>query len=478
MPAPTSIVPTQPLDAVAAESAATPFDCVVAGGGTTGLVVASELARLGRRVALLEAGPASLAGHANNTELRYNGTAVRDLQRAFEYSPQAANGTPFGSFVSCLGGRGLFWNGSAPRFQDFDFDGWPVSAADLAAAYRLAEQAFRVTAGLGAGPLASRLLQSATAAGIDARPGPFAVDIRPSTQGIVGGTVGNGLAILLRAGVLGTPRLRLSANAFVERVLLDASGAKAAGLAVRDPATSRVFEVLGRSVVLAAGAFESVRIALASALPDPGRLLGTRLSEHIFCRAYYQIPPSWYDTRPEVALLHVPAARRARFQLELHAPGARMFRIRDEADWNPQANDDYAAMVRSFGSVLPRPENRLELKAATGLGGYTVHLDRAPADDALLATMQQAMENLRAKLGLSPGTIAVRPPGSSYHECGGLWMGTDPAASVTDATGAFHRVPNLVSADAANWPDLPAANPHLTLTAFAFHKSASLAARL
>jgi choline dehydrogenase-like flavoprotein len=432
-------------------------------------------------VALIEAGECALAGHAHNSELRYDGLLVRSLQRRLEYSPAFGAGGTFGSFVSCMGGRGMFWNGSAPRFQDFDFKDWPLALTDMLKPYARAEELFRVNTRLGDGPLARRLIRLLRGGNIPALPGPFAVDVRSSTEGIVGGTVGNGLAILARSGALTTAAespLKLAANCLVHEVLLNPSRDTARGVLVINREDNVRHEVLGRSVVLAAGAFESVRIALSSGITDPQGLIGTRISEHIFCRVNYPVPPDYYDTRPEVALIHVPADANNRHQLELQAPGPRLFRIRSDTDWNPQANGDYAAMVRSFGSVLATPEHHIEVTDSAKLGGYTVHMNKGTADLEVQNRMQESMERLRTVLGLGPAQVEVRPPGSSYHECGGLWMGADENTSVTDATGAFHRVPNLISGDAANWPSLAAANPHLTLLALALYKAECLLAKL
>jgi choline dehydrogenase-like flavoprotein len=481
MPSTLDAILTRPLSELASASAANPFDCVVAGGGTTGLTMASEIARNGRRVALIEAGGCTLSGHALNSELRYDGLLVRSLQRRLEYSPAFGAGGTFGSFVSCMGGRGLFWNGSAPRFQDFDFKDWPLSLTDLIEPYARAEEMFRVNTRLGDGPLARRFLRMLRGGGIPAVPGPFAADVRSSTEGIVGGTVGNGLAILARSGALTTAPespLKLAANSLVHEVLLNSSRDTARGVGVIDREDNTRYEVMGRSVVLAAGAFESGRIALSSAISDPDHLMGTRIAEHMFCRANYPVPPDYYDTMPEVALLHVPADASSQHQLELQAPGPRVFRVRSEKDWNPQATADYAAMVRSFGSVQVTSEHHLEVTDSTKLGGYTVHMNRSTGDLALQARMQESLEKLRALLNLGTAQVEVRPPGSSYHECGGLWMGADAKNSITDATGAFHRVPNLVSGDAANWPSLAAANPHLTLLALALFKAGHLLKKL
>lgn len=49
--------------------------------------------------------------------------------------------------------------------------------------------------------------------------------------------------------------------------------------------------------------------------------------------------------------------------------------------------------------------------------------------------------------------------GTTYHECGTLWMGDDPERSVTDANGRFHHVSNAYCADQALFPTAGSANP-------------------
>ncbi len=54
------------------------------------------------------------------------------------------------------------------------------------------------------------------------------------------------------------------------------------------------------------------------------------------------------------------------------------------------------------------------------------------------------------------------PIGSTYHESGTLWMGEDPAGSVTDVHGHFHHVANAYCLDQSLFPSVGSANPVLT----------------
>jgi choline dehydrogenase-like flavoprotein len=57
--------------------------------------------------------------------------------------------------------------------------------------------------------------------------------------------------------------------------------------------------------------------------------------------------------------------------------------------------------------------------------------------------------------------------GTTHHECGTLWMGSDPARSVTDTEGRFHGTDNLYTISPALFPTVGSPNPMLTGIALA-----------
>ncbi|MBC7804696.1 MAG: DUF1080 domain-containing protein, partial [Akkermansiaceae bacterium] len=67
--------------------------------------------------------------------------------------------------------------------------------------------------------------------------------------------------------------------------------------------------------------------------------------------------------------------------------------------------------------------------------------------------------------------------GTTYHECGTLWMGDDPERSVTDSNGRFHHVSNAYCADQALFPTGGSANPVPTALALARKMARSIVAR-
>jgi len=470
-----------PLEELAQASNASPWDAIVVGGGTAGLTAARTLAENGQRVAVLEGGSLALLTHSTTTDLRFDPAGLTRFRELLQYSPRRADGGEFGFMIACFGSRAMFWNGAAPRFAEDDFGDWPITKADLDPFYDWAEREMRVSSDYGDTGLGQTALRQLREAGLPAELGPYAIDTHPTSDGWIGGTLGNPVATLLRTNLVTAeePQLRMAAHAFATRILLGAGG-KAAAVAVTDLVSGTSHEIETRSVVLAAGGFESVRLAIASELPDRSGLLGKRIVDHLFCRAYYPVPTSLYNpAQPEAAIIAVPADDKRGFQLELHLPSDNLFMLSELSTWKPAEDDPfYAAMVRSFAPVAPRDDNFVEIGKTTAPGDYTVHLTYSPADLALLEAMVAGLDSVRAALDGQPAEAERFTPGDSHHEAGGMQMGNDPSNSVTDAYGRLWSVPNVVVADAASWPSTSAANPCLSITALSRRQALQLSGEL
>jgi len=465
-----------PLEQIAADSSSTPWDAVVVGGGTAGLSAARTLVEHGRRVSVLEGGALALLTHASTTDLRFDSAGLTRFRQMLEYSPRLAGGGVFGQLIACVGGRAMFWNGAAPRFAAPDLAAWPIGLDALGPYYAWAEMEMRVTRDYGDSGLGQTVIRLLREAGLPAEQGPYAIDTHPTHDGWIGGTLGNPVAALLRTGLLTSapPALRIAGRAFVTRVLVGRDN-RAMGVRALSLEDGTAHEVRARSVVLAAGGFESVRLAMASGLPDRSGLMGKQLVDHLFARAYYDVPVALYEPHlPEAAIVVVPSDADRQHQLELHMPSDNLFVQSEYSHWQPAADRFYAAMVRSFAPVEPRDDNYLELGATDAPGDYTVHMSYSPNDLERLERMVQGLESVRRALGGQPADAQRFGPGASHHEAGGLRMGADPATSVTDPFGRVHAVPNVVAADASTWPTTSAANPCLTITALARRQAEQL----
>lgn len=465
------------------ESIDSPFDAIIAGGGSAGLTVARTLHELGARVAIVEAGPAPFLTHISNTELRFSRQLLRNLRDTLAFRPPMASGGTFGTNYSCLGGRGLFWNGASPRFSDSDFDGWPADAIPAADDYQWAEHQFRVSTTMGCTPMAARIIARLAEDGFAAEPGPFAVDIDNLVTGRLSAGIASGLGMFLRTcgDAVASGKIRLATESRVDRILID--GKLASGLIVSDP-NGNAFEIRARSIVLCAGGLESIKLAGVSGIDDPSDRIGKGIQEHVFYQALLN-GAALYDTpAASSAIVHIRSTSQDGHQWELHAPGNRLFGTDDGAAWRPEDTPPYEILIRSFAATEKRDANWLETKPGS-LGSSIVHFSLSGADEQ----RRVAMANDGAKLGNALGAVAAalpgldsldrfRPPGSSYHEAGGLDMGTDPLTSVTAPDGSFHHLTNLVCADAAAFPRIGATNPHLTIVACARRKARQLAAHL
>ena len=306
---------------------------------------------------------------------------------------------------------------------------------------------------------------------------PFAVDTRPTSDGWLGGTVGNSVVPLLRSGALtasGRP-LQMAINAYATAILLNDKKTRALGVTVADQTSGQAYDVKARSVVLAAGGFESVKLAALSGVPDKSRLLGRMITDHLFCRAYYPVEPGIYlPDVPEACMLLIRPGADRPFQTEVHLPGDNIFTLKGNSFWHPDSTRAYAFMVRNFAPVRPRVENYIEARPG-GPGSFIVHFSYAAEDLELRDAMTAELDAIRAALGAGPSVLTqIMPPGASHHEAGGLCMGTDAEVSVTDPYGRFHFTPNIVVADAAAWPDVAPANPHLTIAATARRQATQL----
>lgn len=476
------------LHQISRESLERPLDCIVIGGGSAGLTTVRTLIErnAGLRVLLLEAGPAPFLTHLSNTELRYSRELSGSLRDQVVYGPKLPDGSVFGPNYGCLGGRGLFWNGASPRFRDHDFATWPLSAADLSDAYAWAEQEFRVTRTLGESPLAERMIRGLKDSGFAAEAGPFAVDLESGAPGELGAGIASGLGLFFRrcASALANDQareLQVAINSYVEKILHD--GKRATGVMVAN-SDGPPIRILARSVVLAAGAIESVRLAALSKVPDSSERIGLGIQEHLFYDCWFSAPELYDPQAPDAAVVYVPSQSQDTEQWEFHAPGRRLFSLDDGTKWAPADNQSYWIMCRAFCATDKRDANRVEALPG-GRGNAVVHFDHGEKDATSKARILQAAKRIKESLKLKE---ASGPPvdsperfrgcGASYHEAGGLDMGHDPLTSVTDPDGRFHLLPNLISVDAAAFPRIGATNPHLTIVALARRKIQALAERL
>ncbi len=276
----------------------------------------------------------------------------------------------------------------------------------------------------------------------------------------------------------------------------------------------------GCAVVLAASAIESTRLALHS-FPTP--LMGRNLMAHIRSDFTFRIRRAAFSALPldlETAAFLVRGVTPAgRFHLQItasaHSGGsdALLFRMIPDLDLlEPQlANDDpdwIGVTIRGSGEM-----HGDTLTPVPNAGGSWINLSpfeqdefgvprafvqlRLSANDlpTWVAMDQAALALARAVAGtaanieyLYDGGWQTQPHplnrpfppwhnglGSTYHEAGTLWMGTNPSTSVTDSMGKFHHIQNCYACDQSLFPTVGSVNPVLTGLTLARQLAAHLA---
>jgi hypothetical protein len=277
-------------------------------------------------------------------------------------------------------------------------------------------------------------------------------------------------------------------------------------------------------VVIALGTIESTRLALTSLpnLPN-SNLIGQNLIAHLRSNLTIRIPRSALPAGLPAALASSALFFKGRlqhapndfsyFHLQITASGldkpttdseAELFKKVPEVDLLDalrQTNDDNVVItIRGIGEMSTHnPGSKITL--SSGLDEYQmpralVQISRTARDEALWNAMDTAADDV-AKVFANgkpyevfdppqgvPNQIFMLSPsdaastklsfaqrrdrmGTTHHEAGTLWMGTDPNTSVTNEDGRFHNVSNAYVAGPALFPSLGSPNPMLTGTALA-----------
>ena len=257
------------------------------------------------------------------------------------------------------------------------------------------------------------------------------------------------------------------------------------------------------AVVLALGAIESTRIALESfpTTPNPAdEKMGRNLTVHMRSTTTVQIRRSALETPGKplkeklqtAALLVRGETSDGHFHLQVTAADDRegdsdslLFRMIPDIDLlekilDAQDADFVAVTFRGCAEtkgVKDQPVGNPALRWIDlspferdefGFRRAFVNLAINAAEARLWNAMDAATVELARKLADDHNT-AIRVISSSrdglgttYHESGTLWMGDDPATSVTDTNGRFHHVANAYCVDQALFPTVGSANPALT----------------
>jgi len=282
-----------------------------------------------------------------------------------------------------------------------------------------------------------------------------------------------------------------------------------------DKHSGRSREAHARVVVLAASAFETVRLLLNSksvcfphGLANSSGRLGKYLMNSVGSYLSGQVPrlenlpphnedgaswghmyiPWWQYRAQKAGQLSFPRGYHIEFSGGRRLPD---FYTMGGLEWLTQgsygrrfkedARRYYGSMVHfaGRGEMIPNEDSYCEIAPETkdrwGIPALRFHWQWSEHETRQAAHMQQTFADLIEAMGGRPrkppeadGAKAIAPGGSISHEVGGAMMGADPRKSVVDPWCRTWDVANLFVADGAPFPSMPDKNPTLTIMANAW----------
>ncbi|HZD53495.1 MAG TPA: GMC family oxidoreductase [Woeseiaceae bacterium] len=503
------------------------LDAVIVGSGAAGSAMAAMLARAGKAVAVLEAGPARRAA-----DMVSSGIWARRLK--WGGAPVIEEGAqPVGYVFNAgygIGGSALHHYAVWPRFHPEDFEcrhrygrglDWPIAYADLAPWYDAVQEEAGVSGDAAAEvwrppgkpyplpPVPTFAQGDVIARGFAARdmvtaPLPLAVLSRPyrgrsaciwdgwCDSGCPIGALANPLTVHLPQAIEAGAMLESDATA--TRVLTDRRGERATGVEVARSDGERR-QVMADVVILAAFAVQNPRILLASAtdghpqgLANSSGLVGRYIMSHAAGLIYGLFDE---ETRCYLGAFGGQLVNQDGYAKETHAArdafGSYQWMIAQAVRPNDLLGfgttradlfgDDLHAFMRraarGFASMtavvedLPVAGNAVRLSDRKDRHGVPLAVVSHTADPASHALWQAVLEEGKAVFQAAGAKTVWTGPRGSMHIMGGTVMGDDPRRSVTDSYGRCHDLPNLVIAGPGLFPASAGVNPTFTVHALA-----------
>ncbi len=279
---------------------------------------------------------------------------------------------------------------------------------------------------------------------------------------------------------------------------------------VRDPVSGRAsarVTISARAVCVSASATGTPALLLRSSVPDPARLVGSRLFLHpgagVAARfpealsSWRGIPQSyecteWLDFAPG-------STRRVWIVPTFAHPAGVSAVLSGFGRAHGELMRDYPHLTALSAMVHDASPGRVNV---AGEWGIDLDYELAPGDAA------QLVRGLResARLLLAAGAervfvplartveitrladvdaafdrIAIRPHDTdvtAVHPMGSVWMGDDPARACVDSTGRYHHLDNLFVADTSLYPSSIGVPPQITAYTLGTHVGRQIAAFL
>lgn len=346
-----------------------------------------------------------------------------------------------------------------------DLRDWPVSYVELAPFYEKIERQWGVAGDeTDVGPVTAALRPRLG----EAFPGRRFTHCRHASA-VADGTFPRYTS--LRAAIqpaLATGRLTLRTDAVVREILRDPRTGLAQGVECADAETKESFTVKAKHVVLAASAYESMRLLLNSGFENDA--LGAYLTDHLSVDIAGSLPAGFADGS-FTEFSYVPNIGAANCSAMMHL----YFDEKCREPW---------FWARLFGEVKPRAGNRLTLdpekRDAWGVPAARIQFRYGGEEDTIYREGKTFLYDLAKTVGAEVRVHpAARPiPGTSVHEVGGARMGQSPRDSVLNPYHQVWDAENVLVVDGASFRSCGTQPPTLTMMALAARACYHLVQRL
>jgi len=310
-----------------------------------------------------------------------------------------------------------------------------------------------------------------------------------------------------------TGNLTLRTNAVVWKVTTDNEN-RARSVVYIDRNTHQVEEVYGKVIVMGAGTLDTTRILLNSknkdfpnGLANSSDALGRYFCEQIMAGDITGLIPRLKgntnrggDAHPEGGGIYIPRFRNLKEKRKdfvrgygfeggggsSEFPGFANKIPGFGAHFKEEVKKYYATVVSigSFGEVVPRAENRVEIdpvvRDAWGIPVLKFEVQWGPNELAMAKDANDTQRELFKKAGIEIIGERTTPlqPGWSIHSAGTARMGNDPKTSVLNKFNQAHDIKNLFVADAACFVNSSEKNPTLTILALSMRTADYIAEQM
>jgi choline dehydrogenase-like flavoprotein len=512
------------------------YDVVVVGSGAGGGTLASQLARSGAEVLVLEGGPKI----DTRTDFNTHGLPFQFPNRSIPVMKPGKPGMD-SERTRGVGGKTLTWNSVALRLSPRDFKGrrhdgagedWPLAYQDMAPYYERIEREVGVCGnpdhlddmpdGVFLPPVPMKCTDEIIKAGA-AKLGVKVIHVRKATLSRGSHTrpachfCGNCMAgcdvvakynsadVQMYPAIKAGKPLTIRPNSIAYELAVATDAPKVNEVRYFDRETHAQGAARGKIVVVACACAQSVALLLMSKSPafptglaNSSGELGRNFIPHITCglSAFLEdrigIPPvndeGFLDHAYIPSFMHdrqrdYPRSFGYQFNYQNHRAVGWARNIKGMGkSYKEAVKARYPAYINITGymEMTPNPDSYIDLDAQVkdlhGLASARRHWKLSDGDWKRFRDVQdwgrRILESSKAEI------LSVADKPTTNHEIGGCRMGTDPKRSILNSFNRAHDVPNLYVVDASAFPSASEKNPTLTIMAMASRAADHIEGRL